>query len=86
MFANTCHYRYFYKPNPHPFTIMAKKNSSIKIPKKAKKIALSSVEPVKNKVFIEESTTPAPVTETPKKMSVKEQRRANAEKAKEENK
>jgi len=52
---------------------------------KRKKSTPSSAEPVKNEVFIEEAATPIPVAETPKKLSIKEQRRANAKKAKEEN-
>ncbi len=67
-------------------TIRAFAHAELGIPKKAKKIAPSSAKPVKNEVLFEEAAESIPVAETPKKMSVKEQRRANAEKAKEENK
>lgn len=67
-------------------TIRAFAHAELGIPKKIKKKSSSSTEPVKNEVLYEEKTTPAPVTDTTKKLSVKEQRRLNAEKAKEENK
>ncbi len=63
-------------------TIRAFAHAELGIPKKAKKIAPSSAEPVKNEVFFEEATTPVPVAEAPKKLGVKDQRRLDAENAK----